>query len=142
MKLIAAVVITDQIEDKNGRVRVESPTVWEESPLLQCLQVVNKGDRVWVLLMENTAIVIAPYRDLEFTNSVLALARCGDKGFYLNKDELVLNGTSNGGLVNINHLKTFIQAVAQDLVVAQSGANVAGWISENYSSLEDKTVKH
>lgn len=51
---------------------------------------------------------------------------------------------SNGGVVNIGPLRSFMQAVQKDLIAAKSGSNVIEWMSspEGLSALEDKSFNH
>lgn len=60
----------------------------------------------------------------------------------LEDDQITINGGTNKGLVNIEPLRGFIQAVAKDLLIAQSGSNVSKWMSSDLSKLEDKKVNH
>lgn len=64
----------------------------------------------------------------------------------LEKDRITLRGSSgepeNKGLVNVEPLRKFIEAVAKDLMVAGSGANVAQWMVDGMLNLEDTKVIH
>lgn len=48
----------------------------------------------------------------------------------------------NGGLVNIDKLNSFIQAVAKDLAAVGSGVNVSQWMGTDAPFLEDTTITH
>lgn len=64
----------------------------------------------------------------------------------LEKDKITLKGSSgeaeNQGLVNVGPLRKFIEAVAKDLMVVGSGANVAQWMTDSMVDLEDTKVVH
>lgn len=49
---------------------------------------------------------------------------------------------SNGGLVNVSSLRSALQAIQKDLVVASSGANLAEWLVTGLTEIEDTTVTH
>lgn len=51
---------------------------------------------------------------------------------------------SNGGLVNVSALRSFIDAVHKDLLAMASGSQVTAWLAspEGLSALEDKTFQH
>ena len=56
---------------------------------------------------------------------------------------MTINGGNNKGLVNIESLRDFIQAVSKDLLVAKSGTNVAQWMATDMATkLEDPNVTH
>lgn len=75
----------------------------------------------------------------------------GDELWYENNDGVVFGSSggniqihtgNNGGLVNIEKLNSFIQAVASDLAAVGSGANVSNWLANDAPDLEDSTVLH
>lgn len=55
-----------------------------------------------------------------------------------------INGGNLKGLVNIEPLKKLINAIQQDLIVAQSGTQISKWMAdpEGLSALEDKNFNH
>lgn len=64
----------------------------------------------------------------------------------MEKDKITILGkrgeSQNRGLVNIQALENAIDAIAQDLMVAGSGANLAKWMAQDRANLEDSSVIH
>ena len=64
----------------------------------------------------------------------------------MEKDKITLLGkggeSQNRGLVNIQALENAIDAIAQDLMVVGSGANLAKWMAQDRMNLEDSSVIH
>ena len=60
----------------------------------------------------------------------------------IDSKDIILNDGKNGGTVNVSELRKFMQAVLQDLVIAQSGTNVTSWMMKGTIDIEDKHVKH
>lgn len=75
------------------------------------------GDELWI---ENSA------------GAVLGVAANG----------IQLHSGANGGLININILRGFITAVAQDLALLGGGVNVSQWLARDYATIEDTSVLH
>lgn len=65
-----------------------------------------------------------------------------DTSIKLEGDTITINGGENKGLVNIDELRNFIDAVSKDLLVAKSGTNVAQWMGTGLPKLEDTKVVH
>lgn len=59
-----------------------------------------------------------------------------------NKDQVIVNGGKNGGVLNKDSFDNFVQAVLQDLLVAQSGTNVSNWLAKDRPKLEDNRFLH
>ena len=172
MALVKAYVRSNSSEDRFGRVVIESPGIWEPSPLVCVLGGVplNVGDIVYVDVScgyENP-MVLGRARDNNFDTHAgkpdfqvlwesvsgdgwtVAYVR-GDEFWVENSggttvqvvgDTININGGDNRGLLNIAQFESFIRAVAQDLVVAQSGTNVSQWMAEEMPKMEDKRVNH
>lgn len=60
----------------------------------------------------------------------------------IDKNTVTFNDGTNKGLVNIDELRNFIDAVSQDLVVAKSGTQVAKWMATGLPKLEDSKIIH
>lgn len=58
------------------------------------------------------------------------------------KDKITFNTGENQGLVNIEQLRGFIDAVSKDLLAAKSGINVATWMATGLPKLEDTSIVH
>lgn len=65
-----------------------------------------------------------------------------DTNIKMSGDTITINGGENNGLVNIDVLRDFIDAVSKDLLVAKSGTNVAQWMASGLPKLEDTKVVH
>lgn len=65
-----------------------------------------------------------------------------DTSLKMTGDTISINGGNNKGLVNIEVLRDFIEAVSKDLLVAKSGTNVAQWMASGLPKLEDNKVTH
>lgn len=65
-----------------------------------------------------------------------------DTNIKISGDTITINGGNNKGLVNIDVLRDFIDAVSKDLLVAKSGTNVAQWMASGLPNLEDTKVTH
>lgn len=60
----------------------------------------------------------------------------------LDKEKVVVNGGSNKGVVNVDSLRELVKALQKDLLVAQSGSNIAKWMATGMEEIEDKTFEH
>lgn len=76
--------------------------------------------------------------DDEFGNKVTLQ----DGKVTIDAKSVVVNGGSNGGVMNVQEFKKFAQAVLQDLVIAQSGGNVTTWMGTGLVQIEDSKFKH
>lgn len=65
-----------------------------------------------------------------------------DTSIKMSGDKITINGGDNKGLVNIDVLRDFIDAVSKDLLVAKSGTNVAQWMASGLPKLEDTKIVH
>ena len=65
-----------------------------------------------------------------------------DTNIKISGDTITINGGEKKGLVNIDVLRDFIDAVSKDLLVAKSGTNVAQWMASGLPQLEDTKVLH
>ena len=83
---------------------------------------------------------------LDEENDIFFLKLEGGASLKIEKDKITLVGqdgeSQNKGLVNIEPLKGFIQAVAKDLMVLGSGVNVSQWMAQDMLNLEDTKVIH
>lgn len=83
---------------------------------------------------------------LDEENDTFFLKLEGGASLKIEKDRITLVGqdgeSQNKGLVNIEPLKGFIQAVAKDLMVLGSGVNVSQWMAQDMLNLEDTKVIH
>lgn len=83
---------------------------------------------------------------LDEENDTFFLKLEGGASLKIEKDKITLVGqdgeSQNKGLVNIEPLKGFIQAVAKDLMVLGSGVNVSQWMAQDMLNLEDTKVIH
>lgn len=83
---------------------------------------------------------------LDEENDTFFLKLEGGASLKIEKDKITLVGqdgeSQNKGLVNIEPLKGFIQAVAKDLMVLGSGVNVSKWMAQDMLNLEDTKVIH
>ena len=81
-------------------------------------------------------------QETEDSNKVSILIN-GGTTIEIEDDKMTINGGKNKGLVNIESLREFIQAVSKDLLVAKSGTNVAQWMATDMATkLEDSNVTH
>ena len=81
-------------------------------------------------------------QETEDSNKVSLLINDGTT-IEIDGDKMTINGGNNKGLVNIESLRDFIQAVSKDLLVAKSGTNVAQWMATDMATkLEDPNVTH
>lgn len=76
---------------------------------------------------------------IEISSDQVAVS--SSKELKLDSGKVTLNQGSQG-LININVLKQFIQAVSADLVTAKSGTQVAQFIATQMVNLEDTKVVH
>lgn len=53
-----------------------------------------------------------------------------------------INGGTNGGAVNVAQIRSLVQALAKDLAVAQSGANLSSWMATELPKVEDTNFTH
>lgn len=60
----------------------------------------------------------------------------------MDKEQVVVNGGDNREVMNIDYFESFVDAVLKDLLVAQSGQNVAKWMADDLPKLPDKRFKH
>lgn len=58
------------------------------------------------------------------------------------KDQVIINGGTNGSLMNVDAFDKFVEAVLKDLLVAKSGTNVSNWLAKDRPKLEDKRFTH
>lgn len=65
-----------------------------------------------------------------------------DTSIKLEGDKIVINKGDNKGLVNVEAIRGFIDAVSKDLLIAKSGTNVARWMATDLLKLEDTKVVH
>lgn len=83
---------------------------------------------------------------LDEENDTFFLKLEGGASLKIEKNKITLVGqdgeSQNKGLVNIEPLKGFIQAVAKDLMVLGSGVNVSQWMAQDMLNLEDTKVIH
>lgn len=83
---------------------------------------------------------------LDEENDTFLLKLEGGASLKVEKDKITIVGqdgeSQNKGLVNIEPLKGFIQAVAKDLMVLGSGVNVSKWMAQDMLNLEDTKVIH
>ena len=83
---------------------------------------------------------------LDEENDTFLLKLEGGASLKVEKDKITIVGqdgeSQNKGLVNIEPLKGFIQAVAKDLMVLGSGVNVSKWMAKDMLNLEDTKVIH
>lgn len=83
---------------------------------------------------------------LDEENDTFFLKLEGGASLKIEKDQITLVGqdgeSQNKGLVNIEPLRGFIQAVAKDLMVLGSGVNVSQWMAQDMLNLEDTKVIH
>ncbi len=68
--------------------------------------------------------------------------KINDTSIKMTGDTITINDGKNKGLVNIDVLRDFIDAVSKDLLVAKSGTNVAQWMASGLPKLEDTKVVH
>lgn len=70
----------------------------------------------------------------------------GDKEVSLSMDgksgEVTINGGSNGGSVNIQAIRSLIDAIQKDLSQVGSGTNLGAWLGTGGLKLEDKNLLH
>lgn len=60
----------------------------------------------------------------------------GDSGI------ITINGGDNEGMVNVDAIRKFSEAVQQDLMSLGSGTQVSKWMAESIETLEDKNLRH
>lgn len=66
----------------------------------------------------------------------------GGSSIRVEKDKITFNKGDNKGMVNIDQLRSFIDAVSKDLLAAKSGTNVASWMASDLPKLEDTSITH
>lgn len=108
-----------------------------------------RGEMPEELKSPNVIGLVTPkghYITLSEDEDVLTIQLEGGSSLRLEKDKITLKGSSgeaeNQGLVNVGPLRKFIEAVAKDLMVVGSGANVAQWMTDSMVDLEDTKVVH
>ena len=65
----------------------------------------------------------------------------GDK-LTINSSDTILNGGSNGGLVNVDSLRNLVTSIQTDLATVGSGTQVTAWMVDGMVNIEDTKVKH
>lgn len=90
---------------------------------------VRHSDDSWSMAyVDGDSLVIA--------NSSGSIVRVGGSG-------ITVHGGRNGGMVNVDLLRDFINAVVLDLTAARSNINVLKWLrGDGLQRLEDSTFKH
>lgn len=116
--------------------------VWSYHPWAQ-------GEMPEELKSPNVIGLVTPkghYITLSEDEDVLTIQLEEGSSLRLEKDKITLKGSSgeaeNQGLVNVGPLRKFIEAVAKDLMMVGSGANVAQWMTNGMVDLEDTKVVH
>lgn len=59
-----------------------------------------------------------------------------------NSGEVIVNDGANGGAINIKQLRSLIDAIQADLIMAGSGTKVTDWMTNESDKLEDKNFIH
>lgn len=59
-----------------------------------------------------------------------------------NSGEVIVNDGANGGAINIKRLRSLIDAIQADLIMAGSGTKVTDWMTNESDELEDKNFIH
>lgn len=62
--------------------------------------------------------------------------------FTMDKENVIINGGSNRGAVNVESLRDLITAIHADLLTAQSGTQVGKWMANGMTDIEDPNFKH
>ena len=75
-------------------------------------------------------------------NTKISVEIEGGSTLTMDKEKVVVNGGENHGAVNVEVLRELIQAIQKDLLVAQSGSNVASWMAKGMTEIEDTKFDH
>lgn len=170
--IIRAKVLTSSSEDSFSRVKLQSPDIWEESYLVSSVGAIPlvKGDTVYVDITEGVEnpIILGRAHDsssehsASFDGSLLFDSSNGSQWTvaYVKNDKLVIenssgskievtgdsitiNGGQNKGLVNVESVRSLVEALMKDLLIAGSGSNLSQWMATDMATaLEDKKVTH
>ncbi len=134
-------IVRIEFENGNLSMPVWSPSNWTQNEVPEELKpldsvgfVTPNGNKVY--LQDNDGILT-----IQVTGEAEIKVEDG-KSIRVSKEKVEINGGENGGIVNISAIRSLITALQKDLLIAKSGANLAQWMAENMSKLEDTNTTH